>query len=70
MNEWSRTKILSYHFCKSPRSRNVSCMDQAVQVPRRFFNLLSHIIITVQVKDISDEVEGVLIILDIRVESS
>lgn len=39
-------------------------------MPRRFFDLLSHIIITVQVKDISDEVESVLIVLYIRVESS
>lgn len=36
----------------------------------RLLDLLSHVIVTVQVKDISDEVKGVLIILDIRVEPS
>ena len=45
-------------------------MDQAVQVPRRFLDLLSHIIVAIQVKDISDEVKSVLIILDVRVEPS
>ena len=39
-------------------------------MPRRFLDLLSHIIIAVQVKHISDEVEGVLIVLDIGIESS
>ena len=37
-------------------------------MPCRFLDLLSHVIVTVQVKDISDEVKSVLIILDIRVE--
>ena len=39
-------------------------------MPCRFLNLFSHIIVTIQVKDIGDEVKSVLIILDIRVESS
>ena len=39
-------------------------------MPGRFLNLFSHIIVTIQVKDIGDEVKSVLIILDIRVESS
>ena len=67
---WVRTRILTYHLCKPSRSRNVSCMDQAVQVPCRFLDLLSHIIVTIQVKDISDEIESVLIILDVRIEPS
>ncbi len=39
-------------------------------MPCRFLDLLSHIIVTVKVKDISDEVESILIILDIRIEPS
>ena len=39
-------------------------------MPCRFLDLLSHVIVTVQIKDISDEVKSVLIILDIRVEPS
>lgn len=37
---------------------------------RRFLDLLSHIIVTVEVEDIGDEVKGVLIVLDIRIEPS
>ena len=39
-------------------------------MPCRFLDLLSHIIVAVQVKDISDEVESVLIVLHIGIESS
>ena len=39
-------------------------------MPCRFLNLLSHIIVTVQVKDVSDEIKSVLVILNIRVEPS
>ena len=39
-------------------------------MPCRFLNLFSHIIVTVQVKDIGDEIKSVLIILDICIESS
>ena len=37
-------------------------------MPCRLLNLLSHIIVTVQIKYISDEIESVLIILDIGIE--
>jgi len=37
-------------------------------VPRRLLDLLSHVIIAVEVKDVSHKVEGVLIVLDIGVE--
>lgn len=62
--------VLAYHLRKPSCSCDVSCMDQAVQVPCRFLDMLSHIIVTVQVKDICNEVESVLIILDIRIEPS
>lgn len=39
-------------------------------MPCRLLDLLSHVIITVQIKDVSDEVKSVLIILDICVEPS
>lgn len=39
-------------------------------MPCRFLNLLSHIIVTIQVKDISDEIKSVLVILDVRIEPS
>ena len=69
-NDGGKTRILAYHLRKTPRSCDVSCMYQAVKVPCRLLNLLSHIIITIQVKDISDEVESVLVILNICIEPS
>ena len=39
-------------------------------MPRRFLDLLLHIIIAVQVKYVGDKVEGVLIVLDFSIESS
>ena len=39
-------------------------------MPCRFLDLLPHIIVTVKVKDISDEVKSILVILNIRIEPS
>ena len=36
----------------------------------RFLDLLSHVIITIQVENVSDEVKSVLIVLDICIEAS
>jgi len=58
-----------YHLCQTPCSSDVSRMNQAVQVPRRLLNLLPHFIVTVQVEHISDQVECVLIVLNISIES-
>lgn len=39
-------------------------------MPCRLLNLFSHIIVTVEVKDIGDEIKSILIILDICIEPS
>lgn len=39
-------------------------------MPCRFLNLFSHIIVTVQVKNIGDEIKSVLVILDICIKPS
>ena len=70
MDDVSRKVIPAYHLRQPPCSRDVACMDQAVQVSRGFLDLLSHIIVAVQVKDVSDEIKSVLIILHIRIEPS
>ena len=44
-------------------------MDQAVEMARRLFDLLPHLIIAVKVEDISDKVESILVILDIGVQA-
>ena len=35
----------------------------------RLFNLFTHIIVTVEVEDVGDEVEGILVVLDVGVEA-
>ena len=39
-------------------------------MPSRLLNLLPHIVIAVKVKDISNKIEGVLVVLNIGIESS
>lgn len=39
-------------------------------MPRRFLNLLAHLVVAVEVEDIGDEVEGILVVLDLGVEAS
>lgn len=38
-------------------------------MPCGFLNLLPHIIVAVQIKDIGDEIKGILIVLDVGVEA-
>ena len=60
---------LSYHFCKTSCCSNIPCVNQTVEMPGRFFDLLPHVIVTVEVEDIGDKVESVLVVLNISVES-
>lgn len=45
-------------------------MHKTVQVSGRFFNLLTHVIIAVEVKYVGDEIEGILVVLNIHVDAS
>lgn len=38
-------------------------------MPGRLLNLITHIIIAVEVKDVSDEIKSVLVVLDVSIES-
>jgi len=38
-------------------------------VSRRILNLFSHVVIAVEVEDVCDEIEGILVVLYIRVEA-
>ena len=38
-------------------------------MPRGFFNLLSHIVVAVEVEDIRHQVEGILVVLNVSVEA-
>ena len=44
-------------------------MHQTIQMTGRLLDLLPHLIVTVQIEDIGDKVEGVLVVLNIGVEA-
>ena len=44
-------------------------MHEAVQMSGRLFDVITHIIVTIQVEDIRYKVKGILIMLDFSVES-
>lgn len=44
-------------------------MNQAVEMPGRLLDLVTHIIIAVEVKDISDKIKSVLVVLNVCIES-
>ena len=45
-------------------------MHHSVEVSSGLLDLFSHLIVAIEVEDISDEVEGVLIVVDFGVETS
>lgn len=38
-------------------------------MPRRFFDRLPHVVIAIEVEHISHQVEGILVVLDVRVKA-
>ena len=44
-------------------------MNQAVEMPSRLLNLVTHIVITVEIKDVSDKIKSVLVVLNVCIES-
>lgn len=38
-------------------------------MPRRLLDRLPHVVITIEVENISHQVEGILVVLDVRVEA-
>lgn len=59
-----------YHFRQAACCDNVSRVHQAVEVPGRTLNGLTHIIVAVEVKDIRHQIERILVVLDLSVEAS
>ena len=58
----------AYHLCQSSCCHNVSCVDQAVEVSGRLFNLFAHLVVAVKVEDVGHEVEGILVVLHLGVQ--
>lgn len=59
-----------YHFRETSSRHDVARVNKSVKVPSRFLDCLAHLIITVEVEDICDEVKCVLVVLDLGIESS
>lgn len=64
------TSRVAYHLCKTSCCDYVSSMNEAIQVPSTSLDLVPHVVVDFHVKDICDEVECILVVLDFRVESS
>lgn len=58
-----------YHFRQASCRDDISRMHQPIQMSRGLLDRLAHIILAVEVEDISDEIEGILVILDFCVEA-
>lgn len=59
----------AYHLCQSTGSDNISRVHQAVQVSCALLDCLPHLIVAIKVEDIGDEVERILVVLYLRIES-
>lgn len=69
LQEISKGHICPYHFGQTSGRDYVSGVNQAVQVPCRLLDGLSHVIIAVKIEYIGDEVERILIVLDLGVQA-
>lgn len=60
----------TYHLGKTSCSNNVSGMNQAIQVSRRFLDCLPHLIIAVEIEDICYKIQCILVVLNLGVQAS
>lgn len=58
-----------YHFGKAARGDDVASVNEAVQMSCGFLNRLAHLVVAVEIKDIGDEVQRILVVLDFRVQA-
>lgn len=59
-----------YHFRQPSCRDDVSSMYKPVQMPRRLLDLLPHIVVDFHIEDICDEIQRILVILHLCVETS
>lgn len=60
---------MTYHLCQTPSRDNVASVDKAVKVAGRLLDGLAHVIVTIEVEDVGDQVERILIVLDFGVQA-
>jgi hypothetical protein len=58
-----------YHFRQAPRRNDVPGVDEAVQMPGRFFYRLAHLVVAVEIEHVGHEVQRILVVLDLSVEA-
>lgn len=63
------SRVVLYHLLEAPGGDNVARMNQAVQVSCRLLNLLADLVVAVKVEDVGDQVQGILIVLDLRLQT-
>ena len=72
--EWSvgvqHNSSESYHFRQTSSCDDVASVDKAIQMPCGLFDLLAHVILTIEVEDIRHKIERILVVLDLGVETS
>lgn len=59
----------AYHFGETSCGDNVARMNQSIEMPCAFLNLLPHVIFHFHVEDIRDQVKRILVVLNFGVES-
>ena len=57
------------HLRQTSGRYNVPRVDQAVQVAGAAFDLLAHVVVDFHIEDIGDEIEGMLVVVDVRVKA-
>lgn len=59
----------AHHLRQTSSCDDVPGVNEAVEVPRGFLDLLAHVIFAVEVENIGDEIESVLVVLYFRVKA-
>lgn len=59
----------AYHFGETTGSDNVAGMDKSVQVASRFLDLLTKVVVRIEVENVGHEVQCILIVRDLGVKA-
>ena len=58
-----------YHLRQTPCRDDIPRVDETIQMPGRFFYRLAHLVVAVEVEHVGDEVERILVVLHLGVET-
>lgn len=60
----------TYHLRQTPRRNDISSMNQTVKMSRGLLDVLPHLIIAIEIEHIRHEIQRILVVLDLGVETS